>query len=250
MNTPTGQAGTFCYSYTEEDFTEVRRPEVAYGPQFWTPSHPEATHSDQLVFGFEEDSTARIIPEMSFASGTTAREAFGEVEGPDSFVPDEGPSAYEVTAALFRRLLNGPDDTSNHVFDLLLEESDPNVILDVAFESDRRTGGDRALCVAESVLRALRDRAWPALEKVSKRKESDCFLFIGVIADCPGIDASKQREALANLAQHPDREIRFEVLEKVSALPGAFRAEVLNILSRDPDSAIRQEALAELDASD
>jgi len=153
----------------------------------------------------------------------------------------------EFAETIFSRLLRASDSTMNRLFDLLRTHSDADSILNATLKEARNHGGERPWSMALSLFVDIGEAAWPALCRIAKMPGDDCVLFIGAIAQCPGISESERLSALEDLAKNLDESVRWEVLSEADLLPSSIRRELLQVMAEDPSPAIRDAVRSELE---
>lgn len=150
--------------------------------------------------------------------------------------------AREMTKGLLEDLLEAPSEKINVLFNALRLISNPEDILDIALEEYSRTYRDRYLTIAVSLLEERGSRAWPALRRLAESNHPECELFVKLIANCVGVSAKDRGDALLKLSRHPDRSVRFQLLENLGSIDPQWQRAVVDSLSNDKDNEVRREA--------
>jgi hypothetical protein len=147
----------------------------------------------------------------------------------------------KIAETLFPLLVDPPPQRPPHVFDTLLNKSDPESILHVALGMTYRK--ESSLLLADSLIHRFEERGWKALEEVSYLSDDRCLPFLDSIIECP-VDEKIKVEALQRLTKNPDPTVRWEVLSKAYMMPQP--RSIIEILKADEDEDIRRAAEKEL----
>lgn len=150
--------------------------------------------------------------------------------------------AREMTKGLLENLVEAPSEKINVLFDALRLISSPEDILDIALEDYSRTYRDRYLTIAVSLLQERGSKAWPALRRLAGSNHPECELFVKLIATCTGVSAKDRGDALLKLSRHPDRAVRFQLLENLGSIDIQWQRAIVDSLANDKDNEIRREA--------
>jgi hypothetical protein len=151
-----------------------------------------------------------------------------------------------VAQAWLPKLVEAESRDRNRIRNLLLEQSQPEAIAEVALSDFRATARESSLLAAASLLEGFGSRSWPTLRAMAQAGLEECELFLGLIANCEGIPERERIGALVELARRGHSSTRAAIFEKLSRFREAMKRVVLQVLAQDRDEEIRAEAQAAL----
>jgi len=96
--------------------------------------------------------------------------------------------------------------------------------------------------MAVSLLESFGKESWPVLRNIAKRKRPDCELFLRLIAECSDTSATDRISALIALTSHPDRNVRYQIIEVLDSFSNEDKKRVLQKLVTDADADVRERA--------
>lgn len=146
----------------------------------------------------------------------------------------------EAVELLLPVLVDAPSRSLNAVFEALLTLKDPCSILQAAFSEYDRTGRQRFLSLAVSLLEQLGQVAWPVLQKLARSPRPECELFVDAIANCEGVALEDRVKALQDLFRRSDPDVQSRVSEALTELGSTLNPHVLQV--NRPDEREGQQA--------
>ncbi|MGO9469874.1 MAG: hypothetical protein ACLQVF_37710 [Isosphaeraceae bacterium] len=132
----------------------------------------------------------------------------------------------------------------------LLSNADPHSVCEAAFEEYDRTGQGELLLHARGLLEDFGPGTWDALKQIAGSGREECELFIGPIVRCSGVRETERIEALQSLASNPSPFVRSRLYEYLGQLTHQGKRAVLDVLAKDPDFEISEEAAHRLSSLD
>src|SRR5207253_7981249 len=103
---------------------------------------------------------------------------------------------YEAIELLLPALADAPSRQLNAVFDAILELNEPASILEGALIEYQRTGRQRFISLAASLLEQFGKRAWPVLRQLAQSDRPEREFFVETIAHCEGVALDERLRAL------------------------------------------------------
>ena len=159
------------------------------------------------------------------------------------------PSSTAGADRLLKLLIDSPSLLRNEIYSLLVRFCTPRDILDASLAQYEQTCQEQYLLQAISLLERIGKEAWPTLQWLARSERHDCELFVGLIARCEQVPVNKRISAIRELAHNPYKEVRSAIFEQLSEFDEDGQRPILEILAKDDEPEIREEAeqdLAEL----
>jgi len=237
-----------------ETGAQINVPEVSRiqssGIEMEVPWQPQARRTDwthrlagALLDDDNWDQLVHHAPEQALTRWMTARilsyEESISRESQATASPDR----------LLTLLVDSPSFLRNKIYSVLVQFCTPWDILDASLAQYEQTCQEQYLLQALSLLERVGKEAWPALRWLVGSERPECELFVGLIANCEQVTVNERLSVIKELSQNPHVEVRSRIIEQLTEFHADAQRSILEILAKDDEPEIREEAeqdLAEL----
>jgi hypothetical protein len=155
---------------------------------------------------------------------------------------------FEWTRHLFSLLVQARGNDRKRIYEILLHQSDPAILLSIALSEYYHYGNEDRLTLLASLLTDIGARALPALRILAQFNLPECELFAEVIAYLRDVSARDRLETLSYLLRNPSIHVRRSLLESLEAFIPQEATPLLQVLSNDKDDDLAEEARARLES--
>lgn len=142
----------------------------------------------------------------------------------------------------FQELFSARGTAAQELFASLLG-ADPELVLHASIREFTDKGNQDRLLLAARLLNEMGSRASLTLQRISLQGFSGQEVFVDLIAQSPALAPNERLLCLQRLARSPQAETRWRLISIIESLPLAAAKELAQVLARDKDEGIRDEAL-------
>jgi hypothetical protein len=164
----------------------------------------------------------------------------------DAIIDKSAYWVYVNMRSLFSKLRSNDPARRARIRNAVLSCGDPSLVAEAALAEYERTGQSELLLYGRALLEDFGSAAWDALKKIANSGREECELFVGPIVNCPGVEESERVQAVRALASNPNAIVRSCIYEYLGQFTREGTKAVLDILAKDPDSEISDEACRRL----
>ena len=126
---------------------------------------------------------------------------------------------YECTKHLFALLVRARGERKQHIYEQLLYQADPTVLLGIALSEYDRYGNEDRLTLTASLLTDMGGRSFPALRAFAQLNPPEYELFTDVLAYLRDVSIRDRLEALSYLIRNPSSDVRYSLLGALKCSP-------------------------------
>ena len=154
--------------------------------------------------------------------------------------PAQDPEASPT--ALLLKLAQAPVASREPCLLRILAELQPQTVLTAGLALYRQGRQEWLLETTAAVLREFGPAAWHTLLDLCRQAPPEAWAFVGVVAECPAIDAQARERAVMLLAAHPAADVRQQVLEAVAVFDLPAQRRLLSAVRDASSDDVRIEA--------
>lgn len=147
---------------------------------------------------------------------------------------------------VFDALYQARGETRNIYISKMIKEYDPIDLLNSARKEFQEKGNQDRMLLIVNLLRELKEASLTAIQTIVDSTSDDVEYFIELIVELAE-EHEIARQMLKHLTKHPSKDVRLRLLSAARYLPPCMREKILKILSNDPDTTIKIEAMELID---